>query len=97
MDEEKMMLELLAAARSAGIKVREAPLSGAEGGARSGLVLLRGTPVLLLDKGLSAGDRVEQLARALRCADLDNVYLSPAARSLIEADGDGDGEGEGEP
>jgi hypothetical protein len=84
MDEEKMVLELLAAAGSAGIDVREVPLSSGETKARSGLVVLRGTPVLFLDKNLPPRERAGLIAGALRGMDLDNVYLSPAARSIIE-------------
>jgi len=84
MESEKIIDELIAAARSAGIAVREAPLSSGELKARSGLITLRGKPVLFLDTGLSPPERIELISQALCSRDLTNIYLSPQARSMIE-------------
>ena len=85
MDEEKMVQELLAAARSAGIDVREAALCSQEARTESGLVTLRGTPVLFLDVNLPPAERAGLIAEALKGKDLGNIYLSPATRNMIEA------------
>ncbi len=74
-----MYNELLSAARAAGVSVRvAADLAG-----RGGLVLLKGKPVVFLSESMDPADRVEALAKALAGVDLDDVFLSPAARSLI--------------
>lgn len=79
-----MLHELLTAAGSAGVTIREVSLNAHESVARSGLVVLKGQPVLFLDVGLTVTERLQVLARALQGMDLDNIYLSPAARSVIE-------------
>ena len=84
MDQIKIVDELMAAARIAGITIREAALASGDLKARSGLCTLRGEPILFLDPGLSPLERAMLISSALRGRDLDNVYLSPAARALIE-------------
>jgi hypothetical protein len=84
MDQTKIVDELAAAARAAGITIREAALATGELKARSGLCTLRGEPILFLDPALSMLERALVISSALRGRDLDNVYLSPAARALIE-------------
>lgn len=74
----------MAAAQSAGITVREAALNAGDQRAASGLVTLRGQRVLFLDFGLPLQERAELISSALRGLDLDNVFLSPAARALID-------------
>jgi len=87
MDQKRMLHELLSAAQSAGVIVREVSLSEKEHLARSGLVILKGQPVLFMDVGLGVSERLQIIATALRNMDLDNVYLSPAARYAIEGRG----------
>ncbi len=84
MDQTKIVDELAAAARVAGITIREAALSEGDLKARSGLCTLRGEPILFLDPALTLLERAMLISSALRGRDLDNVYLSPAARALIE-------------
>lgn len=81
-----MIDELLEAARAAGVEVRSERLASSDPLTRSGLVTLKGSPVLFLDTGLAPHDQLDCLVRALRGADLENVYLSPAARALLEAE-----------
>ncbi|HUT53288.1 MAG TPA: hypothetical protein VM658_07855 [bacterium] len=84
MDQTKIVDELIAAAESAGITIREAALNSGDVKVRSGLCTLRGEPILFLDPGLTLLERAMLISSALRGRDLDNVYLSPAARALIE-------------
>ncbi len=72
------------AARAAGFTVREAALQERDAKARSGWALLKGSPVIFVDPKLSTSERLELFASALRHADLENLYLSPAARHVIE-------------
>lgn len=52
--------------------------------AQSGLVKLKGRPVLLLHSGLTAAERLPHLIQALVQFDLENIYLSPAAREWLQ-------------
>jgi hypothetical protein len=84
---ERILAELLEAARRAGVAVREVSLAGPELQARSGLCRLRGALTLFLDPGAPADERLRLLLEALRGLDLDDLYLSPAARSMLEGKG----------
>jgi len=81
---DRVLDELKAAARRAGVEVREVPLSMTDQTARSGFVKLRGVPVLFLDPAADADEAVALLVEALVGCDLDDLYLSPAARSILE-------------
>jgi len=81
-----MVNELLAAAGSAGIKVRQERLEYRDARASSGLVSIKGEAVLFLDKDIPEEEKLEHLARALKTADLTDVFLTPAARHLLEPD-----------
>jgi hypothetical protein len=81
---ETLLDELIAAARSAGLEVRLGPLALGDTRARSGLCRLRGRDLLLLDPHDSEPDRRQAILSALRQLDLENLYLSPAARKAIE-------------
>jgi len=52
-----------------------------------GLCLVRGQPVILVDDALGPQDRVAILAKALGQFDLDAIYLPPAVRAAIRAQG----------
>ena len=81
---DRILDELKEAARRAGVDVREVPLSMTDQTARSGLVKLRGASVLFLDPAADRDEAVRLLVDALVGRDLDDLYLSPAARSLLE-------------
>jgi hypothetical protein len=51
---------------------------------RSGLVRLREKPVLLVESCLSARDKCLVIAEALSAFDLRRVFITPAARMLID-------------
>lgn len=81
---DRVLDELKAAAQKAGIEVREVPLAMSDATARSGLVKLRGNPVLFLDPAADPEEAVGLLVQALAGRDLEDLFLSPAARSLLE-------------
>lgn len=58
---------------------------------RSGLCLIDGREVLLLDRNVSLEERVDLLSDALATKDLDSIYLEPEIRQLITGGG-GDGD-----
>ena len=49
-----------------------------------GLCLLRGEYVLIVDSNAGMRDRINMLATALKHFDLDQVYMRPALRELLD-------------
>lgn len=85
MDEERLLEELERAAAVLGVEIQRANLEAPEGLARSGLVKLRGSPVILLHHRLSRAEQVEVLLDSMRGFDLESIYLSPACRAALES------------
>ena len=84
MDEERLIEELERAAAVLGIEIQRSNLEAPEGLVRSGLVKLRGEPVILLHHRLSPAEQVEVLLDSMRGFDLESIYLSPACRAALE-------------
>ena len=49
-----------------------------------GLCLLKGEYVLIIDSKATTMDRIKTLATALKHFDLDQIYLRPVLRELLE-------------
>lgn len=81
---EHLLDELLKLAERFEIEVRREYLGDTEAPAQSGLVHLRGEPILFLDIRLSPREAVETAARVLADFPLDDVYMRPAVRRLLE-------------
>lgn len=78
--------ELKAAATRLGIAVREERLLREVGyRVHSGSCRVAGQHIILLDRGLSPQAQIEVLLEELAPCRLDDVYLSPAARQLLES------------
>lgn len=81
---DRIITELKDAARLAGVTVREIVPGGPDLSARGGVVRLRGETLLFLDPASEREETVRLLVEALRTRDLDDLYLSPEARTLLE-------------
>jgi hypothetical protein len=80
-----LLEELKGAATRLGFEVREEKLLREVGyRVRSGSCRVRQTHVILLDRGLSPSAQIDILVDELAGRPLEDVYLSPAARRLIE-------------
>jgi len=76
--------ELVRVARELGFDVREEELLRDVGyRPRSGTCRVGERDVILMDRKLSAPERVEVLCAALADRDLEQVFLSPALRALV--------------
>jgi hypothetical protein len=83
---EGMVEELKRAAADLGFEVREEELLREVGyRARSGVCRVGERSVIVLDRRLSARDRIEILCGAVAGRDLERVFLSPALRARLEA------------
>ena len=87
MEDEALYAELIAAAKQVGLEIRVTNLEDQTSPAQSGLVRLKGRPILYLHAGLSLSERLPFLAQALGEFDLEAIYLSPAARERIHQTG----------
>lgn len=88
-ERERVLLEeLKAVALGLGIRVREERLLREVGyRVRSGACRVHQSDLVLLERGLPASTQIEILADVLAERAVDAVYLSPAARRLLEARG----------
>jgi hypothetical protein len=84
MDDDRLLEELERVAASIGIKIRRTDLKGPEGLAGSGLVILRGEPVIIVHQQLTKAEQIEVLLESMQGFDLESVYLSPACRKALE-------------
>ncbi len=79
---EPILEELEAAASKLSVKVSyEALTETASGG---GLCKVKGAYRVIIDKRSTASERVITLAKALSQLDTETVFLSPAARDLVQ-------------
>jgi hypothetical protein len=79
--------ELARVAESAGLEVRRERLLRDVGyRARGGACRLREKNLVILDPNQPPNEQLEVLVGVLRKFDLESLYLSPAARRILEAD-----------
>ena len=88
-ERERLLLEeLKVVALNLGIRVREERLLREVGyRVRSGACRLRESDLVLLDRDLSTSAQIDILVDVLSGRCVDTVYLSPAARRLLEGHG----------
>lgn len=80
-----LLEELKSAATRLGYEVREEKLLREVGyRVRSGSCRVRDARVILLDRGLPPSAQIDILVEELAGRALDEVYLSPAARQVLE-------------
>ncbi len=81
----QLVSELEELAQRCGIEVRHEKLLREVGyRARSGSGIVKEKNLVILDRTLAPAEQVEILVEALRGQDLENLYLSPAARRLLQ-------------
>ncbi len=80
----RLVDELAEAAKRVGIEVRREKIMREVGyRVRGGPCRLRDQDLIILDREQAPADQIEVLAEALRTRDLEQVYLSPAARRIL--------------
>ena len=75
--------ELVGVAQKLGFEVRVEPFRAPTRSA-GGLCRLRDRVLILVDAGANPIDQARALAEALATLDLEDVYMAPEARGLIE-------------
>ena len=82
----RLVDELSEAARRLGLEVRREKILREVGyRARGGACRFRDRNLIIFDREMAPAEQVEVLAEALRGHDLEALYLSPAARRMVEA------------
>jgi hypothetical protein len=82
----RLVDELSEAAKRLGLEVRREKILREVGyRARGGACRFRERNLIILDREMAPADQVGILAEVLRGHDLEALYLSPAARRLVEA------------
>jgi hypothetical protein len=84
MEKEKLALELLSVLDKADVQVRILKSSKGTELTESGFVKIKGENILFLEKDLPDERQIELYLSALRKLDLNNVFLPPKIRALIE-------------
>ena len=80
-----LLEELKVAAEKLGLQIREERLLREVGyRVRSGHCRLRADEIIFLERGLPVQAQIDVLVDELAHRPLDDVYLSPAARALVE-------------
>jgi hypothetical protein len=86
MDENTIIEELEELIKSFGIQIRSEAIKQDEDLVKvvGGLCLLKGEYVLIINSKATTTDRVKTLATALKHFDLDQIYLRPVLRELLD-------------
>jgi hypothetical protein len=86
MDEHTTVELLEELAERFGIQIRYEPIKQDEDLVKvvGGLCLLRGEYVLIIDSKAAMRDKIRIFAEALRHFDLDQIYIKPALRELLD-------------
>jgi hypothetical protein len=79
---EPILEELEAAADKLGVKVTYESLAESVGG--GGLCKVKGIFRVIIEKRGTVGEKVATLARALSALDTEGIFLSPAARDVVD-------------
>jgi hypothetical protein len=86
MDQETIIDQLEELAGRFGIQIRYEAIKQDEDLVRivGGLCLLRGEYVVIIDSKATMRDKIRTLAEAVKYFNLDQVYIKPALRALLD-------------
>ena len=84
MDDYATMALLEELAYRLGIQIRYEKIKDEESRSSGGLCRLKEKEVILVDSRAKTKDKIQTLVEALRHFDLDNIYVRPAIRELLE-------------
>ena len=86
MDENTIIDQLEELIKSFGVQIRREPIKQDEDLVKvvGGLCLLRGEYILIISSKATTMERINTLATALKHFDLDQIYLRPVLRELLE-------------
>ncbi len=84
MESEAVLAELLALLESTGVSIRTEPMGGRGGG----LCKMKDKQVFFVDTEATTAEMVAICSEAVReMVDLENIYIKPQVRAILEGDG----------
>jgi hypothetical protein len=85
MDESTIIEQLEELIRRFGVQIRNEAIKQDEDSVKvaGGLCLFKGEYVLIINSKLALSDRIRTLGAALKHFDLDEIYIRPALRELL--------------
>jgi hypothetical protein len=84
MDDHTALSQLEGLAYMLGIPVRYEKIAEEDVANAGGLCRLKGECVIIVNSRAAVKDKVQTLAKALKNFDLNDVYMRPAVRELLE-------------
>lgn len=84
MNKTAVLTELKNLAEKLGIVVYERVLLRTPVNVRSGLCVVKGKPRIILERKLTESEKVAIMAESLSTLDLDEVYVMPHIREIID-------------
>jgi hypothetical protein len=86
LDDNSIIDQLEELIKSFGIQIRHEPIKQDEDLVKvvGGLCLLRGEYILIINSKATTMDRIKALATALKHFDLDQIYIRPVLRELLD-------------
>jgi len=86
MDDYAIIEQLKKLAKGFGIQFRYEPISFEEETINvvGGLCKLRGKPLLIINSKATEKDKIKIFVQALRRFDLEQIYIKPAIRALLD-------------
>jgi hypothetical protein len=88
MDEEILLRQLEELAEKLGVTVRRENISMEETTSSGGLCRLNGEYVIIVHSRVTVKENMRIMIEALRHFDLENIYIKPAIRQLLEGNGE---------
>lgn len=84
LQDEYLLDQLEALAQRLGVAVRYETLSGEETAGAGGLCRVKGKPVVIIHARAPISVKIRILAESLKRFPLDELYIKPALRKLLE-------------
>lgn len=87
MDETRLLTLLEETAYRVGLTVRYERLEGADVPIQDGFCRVKGEEIVFVDKRHPAHEKIRILAQAISAADVEDAYMPPVVRELLEKNG----------
>ena len=92
MNDEILLSQFEALAEQLGILVRDENINLEESFSTGGLCRVEGKYILILNSKATVNEKIQVMIRALHQFDLDDIYVKPILRELLEGHNDYGGE-----
>ena len=92
MDDEILLFQFEELAEQLGILVRDESINLEESFSTGGLCRVEGQYILILNSKATVNEKIHVMVKALQQFDLENIYVKPVLRDLLEGYNDYGGE-----